>query len=108
MTETQNKPVATLSMLLERPPVALESLLAALDRPLYESLRAAVELGKWADGTALTPAQLENALQLLILFEHRHLPPAQRLFADLPTGCGAAPGAPRGSGGVQQFEPGER
>jgi len=107
MTDNNTDQSRTLSTLLERPSVSLEQRLAALDRPLYESLRTAVELGKWADGSALTPAQVENALQLLILFEHRALPPEERLFGDLPTGCGAAPGAPRGGAGVHHFEPGE-
>ncbi|MEX2469195.1 MAG: DUF1315 family protein [Pseudohongiellaceae bacterium] len=97
--------MATLQSLLSLPREALAQRLPALDEPLHAALRSAVELGKWGDGTALAPAQVEGALQLLILYEHRHLPPAERLFSDLPSGCGRAPGAPSAARGVRQFDP---
>ena len=86
-------------------PQSIEELADSLDRPLYDSLRTAVELGKWADGSPLTPAQVNNSLQLLILYETRHLPEAERLYSNLPTGCGAPAGSPGNNPGVGEFDP---
>ena len=40
---------------------------------VHASLRRAVEIGKWADGVALTREQREQCLQAVIAWEARHL-----------------------------------
>ncbi|GLP97938.1 YeaC family protein [Paraferrimonas sedimenticola] len=40
---------------------------------VYESLKLAVELGKWADGTPLTETQKEQSMQAVILYQARRL-----------------------------------
>ncbi len=46
---------------------------------LYRQLQRAVELGKWPDGTPLSPEQKQNALQAVIAWGEAHLPPGQRV-----------------------------
>ena len=50
-----------------------------------------MELGKWEDGSRLSAQQVENCLQLIILYEEQHLPVEQRTYSNLPQGCGANP-----------------
>ena len=45
---------------------------------IYESLKLAVELGKWADGRKLTTEQKELSLQAVIAWELQNLPEEQR------------------------------
>lgn len=45
---------------------------------VYESLKLAVEIGKWADGRKLTQEQKELCLQAMIAYETRYLPEEQR------------------------------
>ncbi len=40
----------------------LYDLIAKITTEIYQRLLNAVELGKWPDGIALTPAQKENSL----------------------------------------------
>jgi len=53
-------------------------LLAAIDQPLYERLRTAVELGKWPDGRPLTGQQRELSLQAVIMWENLYLAEHER------------------------------
>ena len=46
---------------------------------IYQSLRRAVELGKWPDGKPVTPEQREHAMQAIIAWGQQHLPPDQRV-----------------------------
>ena len=46
---------------------------------VYESLKLAVEIGKWADGRKLTQEQRELSLQALIAWEAENLPEEQRI-----------------------------
>ena len=41
---------------------------------IYESLKLAVEIGKWSDGRKLTQEQRELSLQALIAWEVQNLP----------------------------------
>ncbi len=50
----------------------LEHLLAVMTPEIYQRLVTAVELGKWADGVALTPEQKEHSLQMVLLWQSRH------------------------------------
>lgn len=45
---------------------------------IYESLKTAVELGKWNDGRKLTPEQKETCLSAMIAWETKNLPEEQR------------------------------
>lgn len=46
---------------------------------VYESLKLAVEIGKWSDGRKLTQEQRELSLQALIAWEVRNVPEDQRI-----------------------------
>jgi len=46
---------------------------------IYRNLKQAVEIGKWPDGTVLSPQQRENALQAIIAWGEQHLPADQRV-----------------------------
>lgn len=45
---------------------------------IYESLKTAVELGKWSDGRKLSTEQKELSLQAVIAWEMQNLPEDQR------------------------------
>lgn len=45
---------------------------------IYESLKLAVEIGKWPDGRKLTQEQKELSLQAMIAWETQNLPEDQR------------------------------
>lgn len=66
---------------------SVEELIAAMTPAIYEKLRTAIELGKWQDGERLTPEQLEHCMEVMILYEARNLPAAQRTGANLPQSC---------------------
>ncbi|XXN65184.1 YeaC family protein [Enterobacter ludwigii] len=50
----------------------LEVMLEAMTPEVYERLSAAVEIGKWPDGVALTQEQKDHCLQLVMLWQARH------------------------------------
>ncbi|PSS59262.1 YeaC family protein [Pseudomonas sp. BBP2017] len=54
---------------------------------IYESLKLAVELGKWADGRKLTTEQKELSLQAVIAWEMQNLPEEQRTGYMGPQEC---------------------
>lgn len=54
---------------------------------IYESLKLAVEIGKWADGRKLTQEQRELSLQALIAWEAQNLPEDQRIGYMGPQEC---------------------
>lgn len=64
--------------LFSTPPSSLDNLLEQVSPEIYDRLKAAIELGKWDDGSRLSPEQLENCMQLLILYEARELPENER------------------------------
>lgn len=45
---------------------------------IYQSLKLAVEIGKWADGRKLAAEQRELSLQAMIAWELQNLPEDQR------------------------------
>lgn len=51
---------------------------AGLDRPTYENLKRALELGRWPDGRTLEPRQREICLDAVLSWEAVNLPPEQR------------------------------
>lgn len=50
----------------------VDTLLKAMTPDVYQRMSTAVELGKWPDGTPLTPEQRDSALQALMLYQSRH------------------------------------
>ena len=60
--------------LLASRPESMEDLLRQMTSEIYGNLKTAIELGKWSDGSILEREQLENCMQLLILYEARTLP----------------------------------
>jgi len=54
---------------------------------IYESLKTAVEIGKWSDGRRLTPEQKELSLQAVIAWEMKNLPEDQRTGYMGPQEC---------------------
>ncbi len=56
-----------------------QEILAAMTPELVDKFRTAIELGKWPDGKKLTPNQRETCLQAVMIWEHEHLPPEQRI-----------------------------
>ncbi|MCO7624096.1 YeaC family protein [Pseudomonas guariconensis] len=54
---------------------------------IYESLKLAVEIGKWADGRKLTPEQKALSLQAVIAWEMKNLPEEQRTGYMGPQEC---------------------
>lgn len=80
----------TLSALLSSPPSSVASLLSAVNPEIYANLKNSVELQRWPDGTRLSATQLENAMQLIILYEHQYLPAGQRTGQPLSDSCGSA------------------
>ncbi|ABL99926.1 YeaC family protein [Shewanella amazonensis] len=51
----------------------LNQLIDEMPLEVYERMRSAVELGKWEDGSVLTEAQRENAMQVVMLYQARML-----------------------------------
>lgn len=67
--------------------VALTKLVDQITPSIYDSLKTAVELGKWDNGDKLSEEQLENSLQMVILYEAKNLKASERIEATLPKGC---------------------
>ena len=68
-------------------PDSIDALVDAMTPTIYENLKTAVELGKWGDGTRLSPEQVESCLQAIILYESKNLPESERIDSSIPTGC---------------------
>ena len=54
---------------------------------IYQSLKLAVEIGKWPDGRKLTQEQKELTLQALIAWETHNLPEEERIGYMGPQEC---------------------
>jgi hypothetical protein len=54
---------------------------------IYQSLKLAVEIGKWPDGRKLTLEQKELTLQALIAWEVQNLPEEERIGYMGPQEC---------------------
>jgi uncharacterized protein YeaC (DUF1315 family) len=65
--------------LLQNKPATFEELLAGMTPEIHESLKLAVELGKWPNGDRLTQQQVELCLQAVIAWDIRNLPQAERV-----------------------------
>lgn len=54
-------------------------LVADMSPEVYERLKRALEVGKWADGSTLSAEQKQNALQAVIAWGELHLSAEQRV-----------------------------
>ncbi|MEZ5507129.1 MAG: DUF1315 family protein [Gammaproteobacteria bacterium] len=59
--------------------MTLDEMIASINPETYEALKRAVELGKWQDGSRLTPEQRANCLQAVIAYGERNLPVQERV-----------------------------
>lgn len=56
----------------------IEQMLSVLDADIVARLRAAVEIGKWPNGVALTDEQRQISMQAVIAWEAKNLPEHER------------------------------
>ncbi len=56
-----------------------QQLIDSITPDIYESLKLAVERGKWPEGKKLTAAQREHSMQAIIAYDLRHIPEDQRV-----------------------------
>lgn len=50
-----------------------EDALRAMTPEIYERMKNAVETGRWPDGNKLSAAQLENAMELVMVYQAKRL-----------------------------------
>lgn len=62
-------------------------LISNITPDVYESLKLAVEIGKWPDGRKLTQEQKELSLQAVIAWELKNLPEEERTGYMGPQEC---------------------
>lgn len=65
--------------LLQNKPETFEALLAGMTPEIHQSLKLAVELGRWPNGERLTREQVELCLQAIIAWDARNLPEHERV-----------------------------
>ncbi len=51
---------------------SFQQAIANMPEDVYQRLKTAVELGKWPDGAALTPAQKESSMQAVLAWQAMH------------------------------------
>lgn len=56
-----------------------QTILASLTPEVVDKFRMAIELGKWPDGRKITAEQRETCMQAVMVWEHEHLPPNERI-----------------------------
>ncbi|UTV26890.1 YeaC family protein [Photobacterium atrarenae] len=57
----------------------LEQLLQAMTPEVFQRISTAVEIGKWPDGTLLTPAQRDAAMQAMMIYQSRYNTEAEHM-----------------------------
>ena len=60
-------------------PQTWHELLAAMTPEIHQSLKTAVELGKWPNGDRLSAEQVELCLQAVIAYDEHNLPETERV-----------------------------
>ena len=68
-------------------PASIEQLIDEMNSDVYDSLKLAIELGKWGDGARLDAPQIDFCMQAIILYEARHLREQDRVGFDLSASC---------------------
>ena len=59
-------------------PSSWQALVASMTPEIHQSLKTAIELGKWPNGDRLTPEQREYCLQAVIAYDELYLPEHER------------------------------
>ncbi len=72
-------------------PESIEQLIEGMNADVYASLKLALEIGKWGDGTRLNAEQSDFCMQAIILYEAKHLPEQDRIGFDLSASCKSKP-----------------
>ncbi|KDE39174.1 MAG: YeaC family protein [Nitrincola lacisaponensis] len=75
--------------------MTFDEMIDAMTVDIYESMKRAVELGKWPNGQKLTVEQREQSLRAVIAYEHkRNMPESQRVgYIDRTRGDGTQHGS---------------
>lgn len=60
----------------------VEQILQAMTPEVYQRLITAVEIGKWPDGTPLTPEQRDATMQAVMLYQSRHNTEAEHMSVE--------------------------
>ncbi len=60
-------------------PQTWQELLASMTPEIHQSLKTAVELGKWPNGERLSAEQVELCLQAVIAYDERNVPETERV-----------------------------
>ncbi|WP_293267809.1 DUF1315 family protein [Neptunomonas sp.] len=55
-----------------------EDLISNMTPEIHQSLKRAIELGKWPTGQALSVEQRETCMRAVIAYDQKHLPEDQR------------------------------
>ncbi len=58
--------------------MSFDELVNSITPDVYEKMKTAVELGKWADGRVLSAEQKENTMQAIIAYELKNVPTEKR------------------------------
>ena len=66
---------------------SLAELIDNISPAIYDSLKSAIELGKWSDGSRLSSDQVDKCMQAVILYEAENLPQQQRTGFGLSGRC---------------------
>lgn len=56
-----------------------QQLIESITPEIYNNLKTAVEVGKWPDGSRLTPEQREHSIQAVIAYDARHKAEEERV-----------------------------
>lgn len=56
-----------------------DTLIGQMSSEVYENLKLAVEIGKWANGEALTDEQRASCLEAVIAWDIKHKPENERI-----------------------------
>ncbi|MDX2462904.1 MAG: DUF1315 family protein [Porticoccus sp.] len=56
-----------------------QQLIESITPEIYNNLKTAVEVGKWPDGSRLTPEQREHSIQAVIAYDVRHKAQEERV-----------------------------
>ncbi len=56
---------------------ALSQVIDGMTREVYERLKHSLEVRRWPDGRPMSEDQLADTMQMVIGWEHRHLPPEE-------------------------------
>ena len=74
-------------------PVSFDQLATQMSTEVYQQLKTAIEIGRWANGDKLTEQQQQLSLQAILRYEMEHLPPEQRTgyIPPKPSACESPP-----------------